>query len=98
VPALRHRVLIAVVVLLAAVTLQCHGEQELTSACLETPGLCPACATDQDCQIVSNSCLSHAACGDRRVPLSVIQIGCTLGYDVPRPDRCVCRNRLCQAR
>jgi hypothetical protein len=84
--------------LLLVVSLSCHGTQELHSFCLEQPGSCPPCARDDDCEIVSNPCLAHASCADKRVHLSVIQIGCTSGYEVPDPSQCVCRKALCQVR
>jgi len=84
--------------LLLVLLLSCHGTQELRSYCLEQPGSCPACTTDADCEVVSNSCHPYASCADKRVHLMTNQIGCNYGYDVPGDNECVCRSALCQRR
>jgi hypothetical protein len=35
---------------------------------------------------------------DRDPPLGVIQIGCSLAYDEPPPERCGCVAGVCRAR
>jgi hypothetical protein len=87
-----------VTALLLVLLLSCHGTQELRSYCLEHPGECPACGSDADCEIVSNSCHPTASCADKRIHLLVNQIGCNYGYDVPDDSECVCRKSVCQKR
>jgi hypothetical protein len=78
----------------------CRGEQELHDDCPTAGTACPACATDADCIIVSNTCNEGAACTHRhRDPqLSVTQIGCSVEYDRPPAERCGCVDRMCRVR
>ena len=80
----------------------CHGEQKLHSDCIEDPGACPACTSDQDCVIQSNSCQAHAYCThrDRNPPLNFPSIGCGSWseYDVPPDSKCGCVESICRAR
>jgi hypothetical protein len=76
----------------------CSSEQRLRDDCT-TPGVtCPACASDSDCEIVSNACHEAATCTDRRRELQVNQIGCLVENDVPADDRCACIQGMCRSR
>jgi len=78
----------------------CRGEQTLHSDCVDNPGGCPSCASDDQCTIVANACFADADCThrDRDPPLGVNQIGCALEYDEPPPERCGCVAGVCRAR
>jgi hypothetical protein len=54
--------------------------------------------SDSDCEIVSNACHATALCTDRRRQVAVNQIGCSVEYDVPPPERCGCVQGTCRAR
>jgi len=90
----------AVVLALIGLLASCRGEQKLHSDCVDNPGVCPPCTSDEQCSIVTNACLPEASCThrDRDPPLAVIQIGCALEYDEPPPERCGCVAGVCRAR
>ena len=92
----RGTIVLALIGLLAS----CRGEQKLHSDCIDNPGVCPPCTSDEQCRIVTNPCTPNAFCThrDRDPPLAVIQIGCSLEYDEPPPERCGCVAGVCRAR
>ena len=98
--AIRAAARLSLLVILLGLFVSCRGEKALRSDCVDDPGACPPCAADEECSIVSNTCLPHAACThrDRDPPLGVIQIGCALEYDEPPPERCGCVDGVCRAR
>lgn len=62
---------------LGFVVAACRGEQELRDDCPTAGQACPACTTDADCEIVSNTCLETASCTSRtrEPPLVVAHLG-----------------------
>lgn len=60
-------------------------------------GACPACATDADCSILSNSCLEAASCVPRAGNWAVIDIGCNVTH-APTTQTCACVDQVCTAR
>ena len=91
-----NRSALFVTLIFAALGLGCHGMQGVKDYCAEQ-GNCPACTTDADCEIVSNSCHEFATCAPKAANLSVNQIGCSIEYDVPSDDVCRCVEKVCSS-
>ena len=65
----------------------------------EDTGLCPPCASDDDCVVTGNPCLDTAYCVHRDAPFGVIEIGCSraMEHRWPPDDRCRCVDGACVA-
>ena len=72
------------------------GEQQIKDFCVAGEPGCPPCATADDCVFLSNACHATGGCAPKAAMVSVNQIGCEVGYEVP-PTTCACVERSCKA-
>ena len=76
--------------------------QRLVSPCATEPkptdaAQCPSCASDAECSVLSNPCLSTASCIPTKGNWAVIAIGCeTAAQHAPTTTPCRCIEGVCR--
>jgi hypothetical protein len=66
--------------------------------CVDDPGSCPICSSDDECTFQGNECTDSVYCAHVDSGLSFIEIGCLEGseYAWPPDDECRCVEATCQ--
>jgi hypothetical protein len=88
---------------LAAMTSCGVTPQRLVSPCAAEPkptdaSQCPSCASDAECSVLSNPCLSTASCIPTKGNWAVIAIGCeSAAQYAPTTTPCRCIDGVCRS-
>ncbi len=72
---------------------------EVANHCVEHPGECQPCASNEDCRYSGNPCTETVYCAQKDTPIAVIDIGCdsAVEYAWPDPSTCQCEASVCRS-
>lgn len=91
--------LVVLLVLLAGALTCVHPEAEVHDYCLDNPGECDPCASDDQCLFTGNPCTDAVYCVRQGTGVAVVDIGCSKALERrwPDDDACVCVDQICQS-